>query len=442
MKRIISLVLVLVLAVGLMACASGCKGGGANTKLLDGQTIKIASWGGDHKPVAGTEAGDIQWEAIEAAQEKYGCTVEFIVISDIFAQLVTAATTGQVVADVIHNRVHYVIDLMMKGDYYWSVEELGGDTENEIFNDDCTYYSTYKDKTYAWNYNPTRINAMMVINKSIVERNGGKIPYELVEDRKWNWEEWRKLMILGTDPDLQIYGGGRAQASVQQFIHTNDTGLYAVNDQGLHVQNTADPRLTEALEFLLGVTTIDKVYQDNSGTSWDYVSKTFKDGKYVTSPLGISAISKLNETMSDDFGIMPMPMGPSATDYKKLDTECQGFCIQKAVDLEYAKAIFQLMNESFVYPLDPIEGKKGEYESFAPDKESLDNLMLVQALPLTIVDEFTAPDNRKYSDAGVNFAGMTNGTAPIRSTLESRAPNIQSALDEYWGQKPQTEDEK
>ena len=236
MKRIISLALVLILTVSLMACASGCgKKGGANTELLSGKTIKIASWGGDHKPAAGTEAGDLQWEAIEAAEEKYGCSVEFVVISDIFAQLITAATTGQVVADVIHNRVHYVIDLMMEGDYYWSVEELGGDTENEIFNDDCTNYSTYKGKTYAWNYNPTRINSMMVINKSIIERNGGKIPYNLVEDRKWTWEEWRKLMILGTDPEVGIYGGGRSQASVQQFIHTNDTGLYGIDANGVGI---------------------------------------------------------------------------------------------------------------------------------------------------------------------------------------------------------------
>lgn len=437
MKRIISLVLVLVLALGLMACASGCKKGN-NTKLLEGQVIRIASWGGDQKPAAGTEVGDLLLEAVAASEEKYGCTVEYTMISDIFTQLVTAATTGQVIGEVILNRVHKAVELQMKGDYYWSVEELGGDVNDEIFNDDCTKYSTYNGKTYCWFYNPTRPNYMMAVNKSIIERNGGTIPYDLVEDRKWNWEEWKKLMILGTDPNQGIYGGGRDQASAQVFLHTNDTGVYGVDTNGVHIANTSDSKLVESLEFLLNITTKDKVYETNLGASWDHVYKLFQDGKYVTAPCYLALFKQFQKDMSDDFGIMPMPIGPSATEYKKLDTECQGYCIQKAVDLDYAKALFQFMNETFAYPLDPVEGMKGAFESYAPDKESLENLMLVQSLPLTVVDEFTAPDNRSYSGASIDFAGMMSGTVPIRSHLESQTPSIQAAIDQYWGQKPQT----
>lgn len=439
MKRIISLVLAVVLIVGLMACTSGCKNEGANTKLLEGKTITIASWG-SAKPPAGTEAGDLQLEAIAAAEEKYGCTVEFKTIADIFQQVITAATTGQVVADVIHTRVHYVIGLMLKGDHYWSVEDLGGDIENEIFNDDCTYYSTFNGKTYAWFYRPTKPNYAMAINKSIVERNGGTVPYHLVEDRKWTWEEWRKLMILGTDPNQGIYGGGRDQASAQVMMHTNDTGLYSVDTNGRHIQNTADSKLREALEFFNNICVNDKIYTTNIGTGWDHVYKGFQDGKYVTAPCYLALFKQFLKEMSDEFSILPMPIGPSATEYKKLDTECQGFAIQKNVDLEYAKAIFQFMNESFIYPLDPIEGMRGEYESFCPDKESLEGLMLVHALPLTIVDEFTAPDNRSYSGASINFAGIMDGTVPIRSHLDSCAPKIQAAIDSFWGQTSETED--
>lgn len=67
MKRILALFLVLVMATVLMATASGCQKSGANTKLLDGQTITIASWG-SAKPNAGNEAGDLQLEAIAAAK--------------------------------------------------------------------------------------------------------------------------------------------------------------------------------------------------------------------------------------------------------------------------------------------------------------------------------------------------------------------------------------
>lgn len=433
MKRVISLILALVMCSVLMATASGCNKDDANTKLLNGQTIRIATWG-SAKPAAGTEAGDLQLEAIAAAEEKYGCKVEYVTISDIFSQLNAAATTGSVVSEVVLNRAHEVIALLLKGEHFWSVEELGGDLENEIFNDDATTYTTFKGKTYGWFYNPTKPNYMMAVNKSIVERNGGTMPYNLVEDRKWTWEEWRKIMILGTDPGQEIFGGGRDQASAQVMLHTNDTGLYAVDEKGRHIQNTADPKLREALEFFNNICVNDKIYSTNIGTGWDYVYKGFQDGKFVTAPCYMALFGQFQKDMSDEFGIMPMPIGPSATEYKKLDTETQCFCIQRNVDLDLAKAIFQFMNESFVYPLDPVDGIRGHYESFSPDKESLDNLMLVHSLPLTIVDEFTAPDCRAYAGSGIDFAGIMDGKVSIRSHLDSCAPQIQAAIDQFWGQ--------
>lgn len=67
--------------------------------------------------------------------------------------------------------------------------------------------------------------------------------------------------------------------------------------------------------------------------------------------------------------------------------------------------------------------------------------MLVHGLPLTIVDEFTAPDNRSYSGASIDFAGIMEGSVSIRSHLDSKAPSIQAAIDEYWGQVSDTKTE-
>ena len=440
MKRFISLLLALILTVSMAAMASGCKkgsSGSVDTALLKDQTIKIASWG-TAEPTKGTEVGDLKWEAIEAAEEKYGCKVEFVTISDIFSQLVTAATTGQVVADVIMNRSHYVMNLMMKGDYYWSMEELGFDPTNEIYNTDTTRYTTYNGKTYGFWYDPTNVNSIMVVNKTIMGHSGLDIKdyYALVEDKKWNFDAWKKIMTACTNPDTGIYGSGRHQSSTQTLLHANETGLYTEID-GVHKENTSDTRLTEVLEFLAECTTKDKIYLANDGKAWDFAQQEFINGKYATCHVGLYvAKDYLPEQMSDEWGILPIPMGPSATDYANLDAECKTFCIQKAVEKEYAQALIQFMNETFVYPIDITEGIEGYYKSFCPDKESLENLMLIQQLPLTLVTEFTSPDLRSYDTANImgDLGGMSTGSKPIRSTLDSMAPAIQAMLDEYYGQ--------
>lgn len=446
MKRFVSLLLALVLTVSMGALASGCgkkeNGGDANTSLLKNQTIKIASWG-SAEPAKGTEEGDLKIEAIALAEEKYGCKVEYVTIPDIFSQLVTAATTGQKVADVIMNRSHYVINLMMKGDYYWSMEELGFDPKNEMYNKDTTNYTSYNGKTYGFWYDPTNVNSIMVVNKDLLSNAGLDIKkyYDMVEDRKWNFDAWKEIMKACTRPDEGIFGSGKHQSSTQCLLHANDTGLYTQVD-GIHKSNTGDQKLIEVLEFLADCTTKDKIYAGNEGKAWDYAQKEFINGKYATCHVGLYVAKDYlhkEKQLAAEWGILPIPMGPSATEYAHLDSECKTFCIQKAVDKEYAKALVQFMNETFVYPLDPTDGMRGYYQSFCPDKESLENLMLIQELPLTMVTEFTSPDLRSYDTANImgDLGYMAIGQKPIKSTLDAMSPAIQAMLDEYYGQTPQ-----
>ena len=438
MKRIISVLLVIALVVSMCAMASGCgkkSSSGVDTDLLKGKTIRIASWGQGAKPTEGTEDGDLVIEQVKAAEEKYGCTVEYLTIADITQQILTAATTGQLVGEAIVFKTHRIRELLMKGDFYWSLEELGQDPNNELFNQDTAYYSTYEGKTYGWWYQPTFVNNVCVFNKTLLERIGVEFPYNLVEDRKWNFESWNNLMLKTTDPTNNVYGCGQVGTFTTMVMHANDTSMYAVNEAGLHVENTADTKLNEVFEFLSNCSTKDKTIKFNIGSSSDQIQTDFINGKYATMFAGLSTIRDvLPEKMSDEWGIMPIPMGPSATEYVKLDAECRAFCIQKAVPLNEAKAIFTFINEAFVYPLDETEGMKGKYEAFCQDKESLDNMMLMQELPLRLISEYTEPDVRTYTNFMSDLNDIAKGDKPIKSTLDALAPTIQATLDEYYGQ--------
>ena len=125
MRRVLSLLLAVVLIVTMGAMASGCKKEKGATDVLKGKTIRITSWGKTCAPAEGSEDGDLIIEQIAAAEEKYGCKVEYVVMSDVFTQVATAASTGQVLGEVIVAKTHRIRELLMKGDFYWSLEELG-----------------------------------------------------------------------------------------------------------------------------------------------------------------------------------------------------------------------------------------------------------------------------------------------------------------------------
>lgn len=436
MKRIISLFLVIVLAMGLMSVASGCKKNtDANTSLLNGVNIRIASWG-SAKPVVGTEDGDLKLAAIEAACKKYGCTVQWFDNADMTQKLLTAATTGSVVAEVIMQRAHRVLELQMKDDCFWALDDLDGQPNKEIYNTDTTKHTTYNGKTYGFWYDPTNINVMMAINKDVIARAGVEIPYNLVEDRKWTAKAWTDLMLKTANPDEEIYGGSVFNVFGFAMLHANNTSLYTEKN-GTHLANTDSSDVIEIAEILQNAVINDKTLSNNIGAGPKDIINGFINGKYATISVGrADCRDNLSKNMTDGWGIMPIPIGPAANEYVKLDFECKTFAIQKAVDFELAKAILKFMDETYECPIDGMDAMRSMYRAFAPDEESLEILMLLQELPLTLMVEYTTPDLRNFVGKDMIFEinKVFVGSKSIKSSMDSLKPLIQGILDDFYDQ--------
>lgn len=437
MKRFLSLLLTVVMAVGLCGVATGCGGSkdGVST-ALKGKTIRIASWG-NVKPTAGTEVGDLKLEQIAAAEEKFGCTVEFVTITDLTQQLLTAATTGQIVADVIMQRAHRVQDLLLQGEYFWAMEDLGFDPADEMYNKDTKYYTTCNGKTYGFWYDPTEQAQMMLLNKTLLDMAGLEVPYDLVEQKKWNWDAWLNIMQKTTDKTTGVSGFTAAGTFPTSMMYANQTSLYAEKD-GSWYSNTSDTKLIEAFSFTSKCIKDLKVMDYTIGAAATSDTEAFVGGKTASAIVGLYEVrDTVSKKMSGDYAMMPIPMGPSATDYVNGNSECKTFCIQKAKSKEEAIALVQFMNEAYIYPIDTRDGIESYYKSLCADEESLDVMMyLHDNIPLTVYGEYTAPDLRNVA-AGIltDLADMAAGNISAKSTLDSYNNTIQSHLNEYYNQK-------
>lgn len=437
MKRLLSLLLTIVMIVSLCGVVSGCgKKDGDASSALEGKTIRIASWG-NVKPTAGTEVGDLKLEQIAAAEEKYGCTVEFVTITDLTQQLLTAATTGQIVADVIMQRAHRVQDLLLQGEYFWAMEDLGYDPAAEMYNKDTKHYTTCNGKTYGFWYDPTEQAQVMVLNKTLLDMAGVEVPYNLVKEKKWNWDAWLEIMQKTTDKTTGVSGFTAVGTFPTAMMYANNTSIYTERD-GSWYSNTNDTKLIETFSFTTKCIKDLKVMNYTIGSAATSALEAFVGGKTASAIVGLYQIrDTVSKKMTGEYAMMPIPMGPSATNYVNGNAECKTFCIQKAKDKEEAIALVQFMNEAYVYPVDMREGIESYYKSLCADKESLEIMMYLQDnVPLTVYGEYTAPDLRSVAPGILtDLADMAAGNISAKSTLDSYNNTIQSHLNEYFNQK-------
>ena len=429
MKRLIALSIAVLMMVGLLGGCGGEKKSSA-ASILEGETITIAAWGDSITPrESGTELGDARLEKIAIAEEKYGCKIEFVTIADIFSQMKLAASSGEVIADVCSTRAHYITPLA-KQDALWTMEELlGDDMSNEIYNQNTFANTKYNEGTYGFWYDPYYVGAIMQFNKGILDRADVPYPYDLVKSKEWTFDKWLEIMQATTDPASGIMGCGMKQAFDATISKANNASIYAFKDNKW-VENTADTKLINALSFLADCVKKYKVMDANHGRDWTYVPNQFAAGKY-TFATNYSWDVNYGD-MSDDYGILPLPLGPDATDYVNVSCELKTYCIQKSVKKEKAVAIMQLLSEALSYPLDPETSIESYYQSLVKDRESLEVLMMLHEIPVKQVDEYTTPDIRGTSCAGV--LSSSSGDSPVRSSLESYKGAIQALLDDYYGQ--------
>lgn len=429
MKKTIAFITAVVLF--LCCFVTGCgKEDNETVSVLKGQTIKIAAWG-DMSPKAGTELGDARLKRIAAAEEKYGCTVEFETISDLFSQMTLAASSGETLADVLMTRAHYIPKLA-NADALWAIEDIN-DTSNAAFNQNAFANTKVNGKSYGFYYDPYYVGYVLFFNKGILERAGVEYPYDMVKNKTWTYDAWLDIMKKVTDPSAGIMGIGMEQAFDAALMKSNDASIYAQDESGKWIANTSDNKVINALTFMADCVNKWKVMEPNKGRDWTYCPSQFKAGKYAFYlTYSWTAEDQSYHQMSDDYGIVPMPLGPDATEYVKPACELKAYCIQKSVSKEKAAALVEFMNEAFVYPLDEDSIEK-YYQSLVMDKESLEVLLMLDELPVTQVDEFTTPDIRGTDVIGA-LEACSKGTKPIRSTLDSYKGSIQALLDEYYAQ--------
>ncbi|MDD6263255.1 MAG: ABC transporter substrate-binding protein [Clostridiales bacterium] len=468
--RLISLLLVVLLALGIFAACgntdpedttSGDNTTGEATttadtgdvttdnpaKTYDGYQFTINS---DKFFPRYTETGEFQSEtdanlADELLALEEALDVEFVLSKiesdDLLATLTTATMGGQMLTDVIYAHQEVFMPAAKAG-YLYAVDGSELTAAGLDYADSTRWYQPtvtevnvfghYWGLDVASEYVSARTGYFVSFNHELVKSAGVDNLYQLVRDKQWNWETYldiAKKVTKDTDGDgnFDYFGtgatawGNEAVCNGVNYIQPDETGKWVVSID--------TPAGVDALQFL---------YDMNYGTNTrcDEGSGTcrqmFADGFIAFNWCNMGHIQSTNEIIRNSnhpYGIVPMPLGPAATEYVSSHDDLQLLIIQtsnkeldRTVDILNQWAL--VMNDTEAY-LDVLDDGRCNTEE---DKE----MMVTYIIPnfyLTMME--ITEDIHDCIDSGF-ISGVSYYQMTPAQVIETYSSQLQGHLDAFF----------
>lgn len=455
----VCMLLATVLALSVFAGCSGANKSVQTTKTddkaaanqvkvadLKGQTIKIVTNGGNVAPVGGTELGDLNVKWFEEVQKKYNCKIE-IEKSDgtVVDKLVAAAMANDYYCDFMWGGANNTYNLASQGivqpwdDYI--------DMKNpKIMTNNFPSYSIatkYDNKTYQLSVGTTsRPGDVLYFNKTLFKKYGIEMPYDMVKNKTWNWENFRKIAKQATidtnndgQPDIWgVQNAGFIDRAVGYFYANKATNTKLDANNKIAI-NITDPAYVETLEFLRTLSLVDKSMQPCDKTpDWDQGAKDFKAGKLAMTPY-ISQSKAIKDGFNEEFGIVPYPMGPRATTYTSGVAELYGWCMPSKIENAKDKAtvLFDwLANNPYI--TDDMSDKLF-YDSLAQycyDTDTVDMYKIINKSDMLF--DFSRFVSNASGYWGSNFSVISGQKTPAQ-VVEEQKPLYQAEIDKLYAPK-------
>jgi multiple sugar transport system substrate-binding protein len=217
----------------------------------------------------------------------------------------------------------------MQSDWFWTMVGKGaflsvGDVvPSEYYEDYPEIPTDFRGKRYQISFPEPSLGNMYVTlwNQDLFERENLPNPYDLYENGEWTYDAFVDIVkkaTRDTDGDGQIDQWGAIlwwdHAAVMAF--SNNASAIKVTDDGTVVFAADSPEFLESLDLMLEVMAAQPGLNQSQG-------EIFNDGKAAMTIAGVYTATGLR---AGKVGIVPLPMGPSATEYSYPDvTSGQGY---------------------------------------------------------------------------------------------------------------------
>ena len=275
-------------------------------------------------------------------------------------------------------------------------------------------------------------------NKELCASAGYDDMYELVRKNEWNWDVYRDIarkVTKDTDSDgvNDIWGTG-ATAWGNEAI---SNGVQFVGEVDGKWQMTIGSEAgIRALQFLYDMNYGDGTRRDGSSGE---CREAFANGTVAFNWSNMGHINGPGQTIYEsehDYGIIPMPMGPDATEYYSMTDNNDAFVLMaankdldKVVPIMNEWALIVNDTESYLEILDDGRCRTEEDMEMMVDYIIPNYAVNLGKMTNDVWAQVDDDDNGGGLISEVSYNGMTPAAA-----VEAYAPKINAALDAFFEQ--------
>lgn len=267
-------------------------------------------------------------------------------------------------------------------------------------------------------------NSLLLFNKALAEREGITNLYEMEKNKTWTFSKLQELALKATkdtDGDGEIDQWGISGINAMQLIYSN--GGEMTRPEGETIKLAFDsPQSIEALSFFADLHLKHKVVGGDG-------LETFQAGNSLFQGAPMYQLSGIMENMTDPYGILHYPLGPSATDYNNVQVEVQMFVVPACskIPMETIK-IFEAINDPFPREDDTPPPTRAESVSYVCyDDESAQVLARMHDETMVFTD-YGAWDGWSW---GINemFGRVARGEETPQAAVDAIKAEMQAGID-------------
>ena len=378
-------------------------------------------------------------ERIAFVEENYNCKIEFVVLDDYVTEYVTSVLAGDPVVDIGYHITSRVLPSLIEGGIVYPVSDLSTiDLNDYKWRADVTEAGYYKGKNYTFLLKDPEIRYGIFWNKSLFKKYGLPDLYELVDKGEWTWEKFKEIAATaGQDTDADgtndIHGFAARENLSWCYLYSNGAYVAEKTEAGMDI-DLSDPAVVEALNALQDfTTTVDyRNAIDWSTEGWDAMITGFKEGNTMMLLeefwVSYSYLSKADSPMADEWGWVPFPKGPSATDWSCYGKENGCRVILNGIENpEEAAQIYDLITDIADTNEEWDDMMEDVLEGWANDAKTVELVTYINDKKLSVLNAVNGFGDLN-SAIGEMVGKITSGELTPQTALDTYQSQIDAAL--------------
>lgn len=374
--RLLSAIIITAIFLSLSSCGStgGKKEGRSADKKIDLKGypfVIMGGWLADHD--TGKDIGEhLFWEQIKRTEEKLNCDIQIVQTFPTLEALQPKIMAGKKFADILQMSPTVSIPAA-KAEFIAPWEDVKGiDLNSSVWTDFSKNLGKFDGKQYGIDWKrPVEARKCIFYNKDILKSSGitDDLP-ALVKSGQWTFDKFAqiaKTVTRSIGGDKKIYGISVIDPIIFGTDLISANGGSMVQFTGGKATLTYDqPPFLQAYEFYNKLVNIDKSFRIydymkspstwNSGNTVDDKVNDFINGEVMFFEGEMWIASQKLKAKSDilNYGILPLPKGPSAKDYVSTAENAAFYCIPaNNTDNENTVTVLKELTK-------PVKGYEGE----------------------------------------------------------------------------------